>query len=227
MTFPVTRWTLIQQAIQTPSAQADVALSDLCQMYADPVFAFIRRRVDTVELAEDLMQEFFADLLNGKLLGRADPEVGRFRSFLLHALRGFLADRHDYRSAQKRGGQVIHVSLAATQIEPRHDVTAEQQFELRWIRTLLARAIEQLGEEYQQSDRAPLFETLKGQLDGNRPQSAEVAEQLGMSDAAVRVALHRMRKRLGEVIREQIAESVPGQTDVDDELQNMKRILEQ
>lgn len=226
--FPTTRWTLIRQASTESTDDSRKALEELCQQYAGPVFAFIRRRVSSHESAEDATQEFFSKLINGTLLSRADRDHGRFRAFLLHAVRAFLADLHDYDNAIKRGGQVQHVSLQSDAIPQMMDhVTPEHEFELQWIRSLLHSALVQLQNEYRQTGREELFETLKTALDDGRHLSAHAAgQQLRMTEAAVRVALHRLRKRLGELIRQHIRDSVATADDVDDEFNKLMHILE-
>ncbi len=225
--FPTTRWTLIRQAV-TPTAESTQALESLCQQYSGPVLAFVRHRVDTVEKAEDIAQGFFAKLLERDLLQRADEDRGRFRTFLLHALRGYMADVHDFDTAQKRGGgkQIVSFGNSAV-LEPQHSVTADQQFELQWVRTVLSRSLERLQDEYQSTGKAELFESLRKSLDsGAAPPASQIAAELRMSEPAVRVAMHRMRKRLGCIIRNEIAETVPRASDVDDELARLMQILE-
>ena len=208
--------------------QSRAAMTSLCEAYADPVLAFIRRRVESREQAEDMAQEFFSRLISGELLQRADPEIGRFRSFLLHEVRCYLADARDFENALKRGGDVVKVSLSAAAVEPMHETTPEMEFELRWVRALLRRALQQLESEYQDGSRCQLFLALKEQLDsGRKVPTRQIAAELRMSDAAVRVALHRMRTRLGLLIRQEIADTLPVSADIGDEIMNLKRVLEQ
>lgn len=229
MAFPTTRWTLIRQAVATPSDESRAALEELCRRYSPVVLAFIRRqRSGSPDAAEDLAQDFFAVLLNGPLLERADRDVGQFRSFLLNAVRNFLADAHDYSQAQKRGGGMTRISLSSEAApQPRNDVTPEDEFELLWARTVLQRAIDQLEAEYAETGRDAVFRTLKDLLDGSRQLTGrELASQLTMSEGAVRVALHRMRQRLGDLIRTEVADTVPTYADVDEELTRLRQILE-
>lgn len=225
--FPTTRWTLIRQA-STPTPESTQALESLCQQYSGPVLAFVRHRVSTPEKAEDVAQGFFAKLLERDLLQRADEDRGRFRTFLLHALRGYMADVHDFDTAQKRGGGKPIVSFATSGVmEPHHAATPDQQFELQWVRTLLFRSLQRLQDEYQSTGKAQLFAALRKSLDAaSNPPTRELADQLQMSEPAVRVAMHRMRKRLGQIIRTEIAETVPKSSDVDDELARLMQILE-
>ncbi len=226
--FPTTRWTLIRQAISTPTPESRQALESLCQQYAGPVLAFVRHRVSSVEKAEDVAQGFFAHLLESELLDRADAERGRFRTFLLHALRGYMADVHDFETAQKRGGGKQIVSFAASGVlDPSHAATPERQFELQWVRTLLSSSLQKLEAEYSSTGKADLFQSLRGLLDsGEKTPAKELAKTLRMSEPAVRVATHRLRKRLGQIIRAEIADTVPRSIDVDDELTRLMQILE-
>jgi RNA polymerase sigma-70 factor (ECF subfamily) len=191
------------------------------------VLAFVRRRVPTREQAEDITQDFFAHIIGGEFLSRADERAGRFRSFLLHALRCFLADKHDFDRAKKRGGDQITLSIDNTELQPMQGLTPEAEFEQRWVRNLLRRSLAQLSEEYQGSRRR-LFDLLSGQLDSDsRPQTQQIAEELGMTDGAARVALHRMKSRLGDLIRKEIADTLPQNCDIDDEIGQLRQILEQ
>lgn len=227
MAFPTTRWTLIRQAASAPTPQSSAALEELCRNYADVVLAFIRRRVVSRETAEDLAQEFFTRLVRGELLSRADPGKGRFRSFLLNAVRDFLNDMQDREHALKRGGTVRHFSFSSEGTnEPMTELTADQEFDVRWARSVLQRSLDRLEQEYADG-RRNLFEALKNKLDGTHEESGrELARQLNMSETAVRVALHRMRQRLGQLIREEVAETVPSGSEVDDEILNLRRTLE-
>lgn len=228
MAFPTTRWTLIRQAIATPSEGSRAALEELCQRYAPVVLGFVRRRCGPQENAEDLTQEFFARLLDGDLLSRASADLGQFRSFLMHAVRNFMSDARDYSGAQKRGGHVQRISLSGDGVpEPQTELTPEREFEVLWGRTILRQALGRLEQEYQDARRGEIFESLKGLLDGSRPMSGdELARQLGMSAGAVRVTLHRMRQRLGDLIRAEVAETVPDSNDVDEELVRLRQALE-
>lgn len=205
-----------------------MALEELCQLYIQPVFAFIRRRVANHEQSEDATQEFFSLLIDGTLLQRADQNRGRFRSFLLHAVSGFLADLYDHDHAVKRGGKIQHVALELhLTAHANGNLSPEAEFDLHWVRSLLQSALEQLQQEYSKSDRSELFATLKSALDdGEKVNAAEASVKLRMTEAAIRVALHRMRKRLGQLIREQILATVQTAADVDDEIKKLMQILE-
>ncbi|MCA9066631.1 MAG: sigma-70 family RNA polymerase sigma factor [Planctomycetaceae bacterium] len=228
MDFPTTRWTLIRQASGQSGPDARKALEELCQSYAGPVLAFIRRRVVGREEAEDATQEFFSRLLAGSLLDRADPVSGQFRAFLLNAVRNFLSDQWDYQQAQKRGGGVRHVALDEINVPAsRSDLSPEDEFEIQWARTILQRSLDRLMQEYILGGKEPLWLALQTQLDQSSVQAQqETAERLRMSHGALRVALHRMRKRLGELIRDEVAHTVPDTEDVEEELQRLRSVLE-
>lgn len=226
MAFPETRWSIVHRAAGEPSSETRAALEELCTAWSEPVLAFIQRRVSSAEQAEDIAQDFFAHIISGELLNRADQQRGRFRSFLLHALRCFLADQHDFAQAKKRGGDRITISIDTAKLRPMQDVTPESEFDRRWVRSLLRRSLTELAAEYQGAQQR-LFEVLSDQLDApGRPQTQKIAADLGMTDGAVRVALHRMKTRLGELIRRQIAETLPETKDIDDEINQLKQILE-
>jgi RNA polymerase sigma factor (sigma-70 family) len=227
MAFPTTRWTFVRQAVGAPTPESRLALEELCRAYSGPVFAFVRRRVNSREQAEDLSQEFFSRLLDGRLLGRVDPQAGMFRSFLLNAVRDFLADAHDHEQALKRGGGRRLESLSGlTVTEPMTHLTPDEEFDVQWARLVLARSLDRLRDEYQ-GDRAPLFASLQQQLSAaDETSGRDLARQLRMSEGAVRVALHRLRQRLGTLIREEIAETVPDGADIDDEIKRLRKALE-
>jgi RNA polymerase sigma-70 factor (ECF subfamily) len=231
--FHTTRWSLIVAAASEPSQKSQSALEDLCQAYWYPVYAFIRRRGHCPEDARDLAQDFFATLLEKGYLADADPQRGRFRAFLLTAVARFVSKQHDKAAAQKRGGGRQPLSLnfddgeSRYQREPAHDWTAERIFERRWALTLLDRTLAQLRGEHEQSGKLPLFDTLKVFLTGESgsPPLSRVAEQLDMTEGAVKVAVHRLRQKYREALRAEIAQTVAAQEDVDDELRRLLSAL--
>ena len=226
MAFPETRWSVVHRAAGTPSKETQAALEELCTVWSEPVLAFIQRRVSSREQAEDIAQDFFAHLISGELLNRADEQQGRFRSFLLHALRCFLADKHDFDHAKKRGGDRITISIDTAELQPLQGTTPESEFDRRWVRSLLRRCLNKLAGEYQGARRR-LFDELCDQLESpGKPQTRQIAADLSMTDGAVRVALHRMKVRLGELIRQEVADTLPPSASIDDEINELKRILE-
>lgn len=223
--FHTTHWSLIAAAAE-PSETSEAALENLCQAYWYPVYAFIRRRGHTAEDARDLAQEFFATLLEKGYLADADPDRGRFRAFLLTAVARFVSKQHERAAAQKRGGGRQKLSLnfddgeSRYQHEPSHDWTAERIFERRWALTLLDRTLSQLRQDHEAAGKLAQFDVLKVFLTGEAgaPPLRQVAEKLGMTEGAVKVAIHRLRQKYREALRAQIAQTVAAQEDVDNEL---------
>src|SRR5262245_1189237 len=214
--FATTHWTVIVAARDGDAAQARAALAELCHTYWYPVYAFVRRKGHHADFAQDLTQEFFARLLEKRFLGVVDRSKGKFRSFLLAACQHFLANQHDRARARKRGGGVAHLPLDLGDAErryahePAHCLTPEKLFERRWAVTLLDGVLGRLQAEYDQVGKAALFEQLRGFL--TQPAGAapyrELSARLGLSEGALRVAVHRLRKRYRELLLEQIARTV-------------------
>jgi RNA polymerase sigma-70 factor (ECF subfamily) len=202
-------------------------------MYWYPLYAYVRRKGHQAAEAQDLTQAFFAELLEKKRFQLADQERGRFRSFLLGSLNNFIANQWRRANTQKRGGGKVLLSFdvdageARYRHEPSHELTAERIFERRWAMTLLEQTILRLSDEYARSDKTDLFEALKGHLgQGTTTPYREVAERLGMSETAVKVAAHRMRKRCGQILREEISHTVGDPDAVDAELQQLFAAVE-
>lgn len=224
--FAATRWTLVLSAARgsdTPRAAA--ALAELCRIYWYPLYAFLRRRGHSAHEAEDLTQEFFARLLDKHFLADVDPRKGKFRSFLLVALQHFLANERDRARAQKRGGGQAVVSLdgltAETRyhLEPADELTPERLFEKQWALTLLEQVLTQLHAEFAADGKTDLFQNLKGYLTGAATSPyAEVAARMGLTEGAVKVAVHRLRRRYREVLRAEIAHTVSDPSEIDDEI---------
>jgi RNA polymerase sigma-70 factor (ECF subfamily) len=199
--FVTTHWSIVLSAGQSDTTRAQSALSKLCQTYWYPLYAYVRGRGHSREDAQDLTQEFFARLLQKNWIASADREKGRFRSFLLTAMKRFLADEWDKARAQKRGGGLPLLSLqfdtAETRLrrEPADEVTPEQSFERRWVLTLLDEVLKRLRTEYEQEGNAELFVELNPCLVGDRTllPYAELAKKLALSESAVKSAVHRLR----------------------------------
>jgi RNA polymerase sigma-70 factor (ECF subfamily) len=223
--FLTTRWTLVVAARDRAAPEAAAALTDLFRMYWYPLYAYIRRRGHDAGDAEDLTQAFFTRLLEKDVLATVTPARGRFRSFLLTACQNFLANEHERAGAIKRGGgRVVSLDLASAdgryRLEPDHDETPERLFERRWALALLAGALDRLKGEYECGGKAALFDGLKGQLTGEQEMAyAAIAGQLGMTEGAVKLAAHRLRKRYAELLRAEIAETVDSPADVEEEVQ--------
>ena len=217
---------------RTDSADVSEALSKLCQTYWYPLYAYVRMRGYGREDAQDLTQEFFARLLEKNWIGSADREKGRFRSFLLTAMKRFLADEWDKARAQKRGGGLpllpLEFDTAETRLvrEPADEITPEQSFERRWVLALLDEVLKRLRVEYEQEGNAKLFSNLHPCLVGDRTSLpyAELAKKLVVSEEAVKSAVFRLRQRYRKLLREEISQTVaPGE--VDDELRHLFAVL--
>jgi RNA polymerase sigma-70 factor (ECF subfamily) len=225
--FETTQWSIVLAAGRSASGDAREALAVLCERYWYPVYAFVRGRGHGADEAEDLTQAFFAKLLEKHYVRDADPERGRFRSFLLAAVTHFLSNERDRETALKRGGGRAVVSLDAEdaegryRLEPSHDMTPERVFRRRWALMLLERAVARLREEAERAGQAERFERLTACLTGDAVPHAEVAAALGMSEGAVKVAVHRLRRRYRELLRAEIADTVADPAAVDDELREL------
>ena len=230
--FTTTHWSVVLEA-QGESPMAQEALEQLCRIYWRPVYGFVERQGVPPHEAEDLTQAFFADLLEHKSLAAVRKEKGRFRSYLLGALKYFLADEHRRAMAIKRGkGQrlIPLEELSAderTGIEPTDSVTAEQIYERRWASTVLERVLGLLKNEYAAAGNALLFDSLKQLLpdEPGAPSQADIARQLGMTANAVRQAFYRFRQRYQLLLREEIAHTVATPGDVEDELRHLIAVV--
>jgi len=229
--FPTTRWTLVVAAANPQRKGARSALVSLCECYWYPLYAYLRRRGYPPDEAQDLTQEFFIRVLEGRYLDRADPEKGRFRSFLLTSLKFFVADEEDRRRAQKRGGgAVLPLELSSGedryQREPAHDETPERIFERRSALSVLDRVVERLRKEFVQHGRPEHFERLKMFLLGKADAPyAALAREMNTSERALKVAIHRLRKRYRELFRQEIADTVADPGEVESELRFLAAAL--
>ncbi len=227
-----THWSAVLAAGQPGSPRAAAAMEELCRTYWYPLYAYIRRRGYQVEEAQDLTQEFFAEMLENHWLKSADPQRGRFRSFLLGAMNHFLAK--DWRDAHrlKRGGSKPLVSLDDT-AERRYvseaacDLTPEKVYEQRWARSLFERGVSRLREQYAGAGKARLYDTLKDFLvdDVAAGDYARVAAQLDMTPGAAATAVHRLRDRYRELVREEVAHTVADPAEVEDEIRSLLAAL--
>jgi RNA polymerase sigma-70 factor (ECF subfamily) len=221
-----THWSVVLAAAGADTPNAQVALERLCRTYWYPLYAYARRRGQSVEDAQDLTQAFFARLLERHWVGDADRERGRFRTFLLTAMSRFMAEEWDKVRTQKRGGGVGHVPLQLDDAETRYGCepadnhTPEEYFERRWALTLLGTVLQRLRVEYDREGKGELFAALNSTLAGSRESQpyARLAEQLDLSEGAVKVAVHRLRKRYRHLLRAEIAQTVAAGEDVDEEL---------
>ncbi len=227
--FATTHWSLIAAAGDPGDPASRAALAQLCEAYWFPVYAYIRRKGHDRAKAEDLTQGFFARLLEKNDLAMADRTRGRFRAFLLAACQHFLANQHDFETADKRGGGRRVLSLDFDSAEGKftrepaanHD-SAERLFERRWAVELLDRALAELRLEYVQTDRGMLFDLLKPTLVGESTTGYEaISNQLGLGIGAVKVAVHRLRQRYRDRIREVIGRTVADSADIDAEIRDL------
>ena len=217
----------------TKLPQASEALETLCRAYWYPLYAYIRRKGHSPVDAQDLTQEFFARLLSRNYLNVADRNRGKFRSFLLGSLEHFLAREWTKAHAQKRGSGRSAVSFDAMTgegrylLEPVDDVTAEKIFERRWATTVLDQAMSHLRQECIENGKENLFRQLEGLLSGEKGEVpyAEVAESLKMSEGAIKVVVHRLRQRYGELVRAEIAQTVVNPEQAAEELQYLFAVL--
>jgi RNA polymerase sigma-70 factor (ECF subfamily) len=230
--FTTTHWSVVLTA-QGESAAAQQALESLCRMYWRPIYEFVRRQGVAPAEAEDLTQGFFASLLEHKNLNAVRREQGRLRSYLLGALKYFLADERRRGMAIKRGKGQRLVPLEElrsdkwVEMEPADPVTAELIYERRWASTVLERALNLLKDEYHRAGNAVLFDSLKELLPGepDAPSQKDIAAQLGMTENAVRQAFYRFRQNYQSLLREEIAHTVATPGDIEDELRHLIAVV--
>jgi RNA polymerase sigma factor (sigma-70 family) len=229
--FPTTLWTMVVTAGNRNRTEGRAALMSLCEAYWYPLYAYLRRRGYSADQSEDLTQEFLTRVLEGRYLDRADPYKGRFRAFLMTSLKFFVADERDRQNAQKRGGgTLLPLEFSSGEEryrrEPAHDETPERIFERRWALSVLDQVVGNLREEFTLHGRPEYFEKLKEFLlvrsDGSY---ATLAREMDTSEGAVKVAVHRLRKRYRELFRQQIADTVADPAEVDAELRYLAAIL--
>ncbi len=212
--FPTTRWTLVVAASDPKRKEVRSALASLCENYWYPLYAYVRRRGYPADQAEDLTQEFFIGVLEGRYLDRANPEKGRFRAFLLTSLKFFVADEEDRNRAQKRGGgALLPLEFSSGeeryQREPAHDETPERIFERRWALSVLDRVMLRLRAEFVLHGRLEQFERLKVYLVGQADAPyAALAREMNTSEGALKVAIHRLRKRYRDLFRQEVADTL-------------------
>jgi RNA polymerase sigma-70 factor (ECF subfamily) len=231
--FVTTDWSVVLDAKGNDSARANEALEKLCKIYWRPLYTFIRRNGYTPSDAQDLTQEFFSRLLSKDYLRHLRDQRGKFRSFLLTFVKHFLSDERAKASAQKRGGGQAVLSLEDTSAEDQYlaeaadHLSPDQLFERSWAQTVLNQALRRLGEEYADGGKSLLFEKLKDVQPGEHgPLSyAQLGAEIGMTEVAIKSALHRLRKRHREILREEIANTVIRPEDVDDEIRYLISLL--
>jgi len=232
--FATTHWSLVLAAAHDSRPDARAALATLCETYWYPLYTYVRRRGYRAEEALDLTQEFFARLLEKESLRVADRARGRFRSFLLASLNHFLANEWDRARAEKRGGGRRTISMDAAgaegryALEPAGDLEPENLFERQWATALLEQVLTELREELARDGKQPLFDRLKRFLGGETPGASysQVAAELGMTEGAVKTAVHRLRRHYRRLLRARIAQTVASADEIDDEIRHLFAALE-
>lgn len=231
--FVTTRWTVVLAAGGHGSAHSARALGELCQTYWYPLYAYVRRQGRSKEDAEDLVQAFFARFLERNYLEGLSAEHGKFRAFLLASLKHFLANEWDKAQRQKRGGGIEHLSLnwqsadERYHLDPPDSATPEKAFDRAWALALLERVIARLEEECVKEGKRELFEQTKGYLmvgEAAIPY-ARAAEQLKLDEGAIRVVVHRLRKRYREILRDEIGQTLSNPAQVEEELRSLQEAL--
>ena len=231
--FATTHWSVVLSTVQSDSAQASEAIEKLCRAYWPPLYSFVRRQGSGPEDAKDLTQAFFVKLLEKNFWARADPQKGRFRSFLLKALSQFLADQRDRARTAKRGGGVPLISLDEHTGEEGflagldQNLSAEQQFDRQWAATVLEQARSRLREECAASGKSGLYDrvSLLGGKNEGAASYAVVAQELGMSVTAIKSAVSRLRERYGELVREEVAHTVSSPAEIDAEVRHLLSVI--
>lgn len=230
--FLTTRWSMVLAAGSEREDSAS-ALAELCETYWYPLYAFVRRRGHSAEDARDLTQAFFTRLLEKNAVGVADPDRGRFRAFLLGALKHFLANEWNRARAEKRGGgqRLLSIDYGAADErfdnDPQDDATPERAFERSWALEVLERALARLEAEYSRRGKQRVFTELRETLvaGGEPPSYKQAAARLSMTEGAIKVAVHRLRQGFREALRREIAQTVGGAEDLDAELRDLVAAL--
>jgi RNA polymerase sigma-70 factor (ECF subfamily) len=233
--FATTHWSVVMAAGQDDSAPAQHALETLCCGYWYPIYVYVRRKGYAPDDAQDLTQEFFTQLIAKEHLRLADREKGKFRTFLLATLDYFLAREWSRAHRQKRGGQFIFVSLDERtpeeryRLEPADNDSPEKKFQRQWALTVLKQTMNALESECDANGNGALFREVKNLLSGERDGAAyaEIGRRLTITEGAARVAVHRLRQRYGERLRSEIAQTVSGAAEVDEEMRYLMRTLSQ
>ncbi len=231
--FATTHWSVVLAATDQENPEAAAALEKLCRTYWYPLYAYIRRRGYSLDDAQDLTQEFFCRLLETSTFAGADPAKGRFRSYLLGALKHFLADEHDKAAAQKRGGGKRIVSWEEAgaekrfEAEPADELSPDKIFDRRWALTVLDQATAQLRARYEAEGSLELFDALSCYLtrEISAPSYAESAATLGLSERAVASAIFRLRRCYHSLVREEVAQTVSEPQELEDEIRYLMNVF--
>ena len=231
--FPTTRWSVVLAAGEEDGTRSRRALADLCQVYWFPLYTYVRGRGYSTDDTPDLIQSFFANMIEHRYIEIAAADRGLFRRFLLHKIKHFLADESDRDKAQKRGGHLIKIELNGDEADDRYwrEVTQqhspEQEFDRQWAIATLDRVMKLMGDEAERGGKSEEFAELRRYLTDSAPQPsyAEVATRLGSTEAAVKQAIYRLRRRFGKSLRDEIAQTAMDPSGVDDELRHLLSVL--
>jgi RNA polymerase sigma factor (sigma-70 family) len=231
--FVTTHWSVVLAAGHGDTPRASDALAHLCKTYWYPLYAYARRRGCPPHDAQDMTQEFFARLLAGNWVAKADQQRGRFRSFLLSAMKHFMANEWNKAQAQKRGGGHSVLSLnddsaeSRYRLEPVEKSTPETLFERGWAVTLLDGVLARLEEEHGRTGKQAWMDAMRPALTADRGtiDYASIADKLGITETAARVAVHRLRQRYRQLIRAEVASTVASPEEVDEEMNHLFRVL--
>jgi len=231
--FATTRWSVVLAAGSSESTRYHEAMESLCRTYWFPLYAYLRRKGHDASQAEDYVQGFFMRMLEKHSLSGVDEKPGKFRSFLLVSLKNFVANEIDHAQAQKRGGHHTILSLDLEQAErqytsePSHEMSPERLFERSWAIAVLEHAMIQLESEFANSDKAGLFDHLRGYLtaEPNMIPYRDVAEKLRMTEGAVKTAVYRLRNRYRDVLRAEVAQTVATKEQIDEEIRELLTVL--
>ncbi len=224
--FPLTAWTRIGKVKDATPSQSRTALAELCEAYWRPVYAFIRKKGNDPHRAADLTQGFFALLIEPGALAAVTEGKGKFRSFLMAACTHFMSNQRTYERALKRGGGRFTISIDQfkgeewLRLEPFHELTPDRIFLREWAATLLRRVMSRLEAEAEAKGRARLFERIRPALLGREasPQYREIAADFGLSEATIKVAVHRYRNRYRLLLRDEIARTLDDPAEIDEEI---------
>ena len=233
--FPNTRWTMVARSTEADDTTRQKALSELCELYWPPIYAFIRSKGNSPHDAEDLAQGFFASVLARQDIGKTDASKGKLRSFFLASVKNYMANEHRKNTRQKRGsGQAVlslNLDEAETRFhvpEPRDDNSPDKVYQQQWVMTLLSHVLENLGTRYEKDGKGELFKALKPALTPGAPMApySELAPTLGLSESALKVAVHRLKQRYGTLLRETIADTLGPDEDPEEELGQLMTVFE-
>jgi len=231
--FTTTHWSVVLLAGQADSPHATEALEKLCRTYWYPLYVYVRRQGNSPEDAQDLTQNFFSRLLEKNYFAKADPDRGKFRTFLLRSMKNFLVNEWKRAGRVKRGGDLTFLSFDANvaedryAAEPANESNPDTAYEQRWAVTLIEQVLTALRQEFNAADKARLFEELKGFIWGDKSAAsyAEIAGPLNLTEGTVKVAVHRLRQRFRELLRAEVAHTVARPEDTDGELRHLIAVV--